>query len=73
MPSIRIGGRLIKYDPKDRRAIRHLMEDLGPNERKVFLDQARMKGSAAFEIDEPDADYEIAREADGTYELRKRE
>ena len=52
LQEVKVGEWFMKYDETCREGVRHLLEDLSWDERKVFFDQAYAKGAAQFEDDE---------------------
>jgi hypothetical protein len=53
LKEVKVGEWFMKYDEEScRYGVRHLLDDLSWDERKVFFDQAYSKGAAQFEDDE---------------------
>ncbi len=70
-----ISGYTVKYEDGEANifdAINYLSSDLSQEEAAVFFDQAKAKGSAAFETD-TEGQYTLSYNADNTYNLLKRD
>lgn len=65
-----IHGHSVYYEHDDHEAIRYLMEDIQPEEARVFFDQAKMRGKAEFETDH-DMQYTLTYHS-GAYKVEKR-
>lgn len=67
---VRIHGFRTIYEDNAIEGVRHLRDDLSYDECRVFFDQARLKGSAAFE-DDQDRQFTLFYRA-GVYTLVRR-
>lgn len=65
-----IHGFPVTYEENAEPGVRHLREDLDADEARVFFDQARLRGSAAFE-DDGDRQFTLFHRA-GAYILARR-
>jgi hypothetical protein len=71
MKEIIIRGFKVKYEESEQPGINYLLYDLGPQEAKVFFEQARAKKYAEFE-DDREGQYTLSYNRDGSYTLIRR-
>ena len=70
MESVVLDGKKIEYEKNAYDGIKYLRDDLDSLERRVFFDQAKMRGEAPFEDDE-DRQFTLLHKSN-TYTLLRR-